>query len=56
MCIATQSLTGKRKSENYQDTVTNFISIFHYIGADLSIKMHFLFSHLDFFPIRQTIQ
>lgn len=45
-----QNFLGKHKSENYKDLVTNLISTFRDIGANMSIKMHFLFSHLDRFP------
>ncbi len=45
-----QNFLGKHKSENYKDLVSNLISTFRDIGANMSIKMHFLFSHLDRFP------
>jgi hypothetical protein len=45
-----QNFLGKHKSENYKDIVSNLISTYHVIGANMSIKMHFLFSHLDRFP------
>ncbi len=45
-----QNFLGKHKSEHYKDLVSNLISTFCDIGANMSIKMHFLFSHLDRFP------
>ncbi len=45
-----QNFLGKHKSENYKELVSNLISTFRDIGANMSIKMHFLFSHLDRFP------
>ncbi len=44
-----QNFLGKYKSENYKDLVSNLISTFRDIGANMNIKMHFLFSHLDRF-------
>ena len=45
-----QNFLGKHKSENYEDFVHNLVSSYHNIGANMSIKMHYLFSHLDRFP------
>ncbi len=45
-----QNFLGKHKSENYKDLVSSLLSTFCDIGANMSIKMHFLFSHLDHFP------
>lgn len=45
-----QNFLGNHKSDNYKDLVANLISTFGEIGANMSIKMHFLFSHLDRFP------
>ncbi len=44
-----QNILGKHKRENYKDLVSNLISTFRDIGANMSIKFHFLFSHLDRF-------
>lgn len=41
---------GNHKSEDYEDLIANLISAYGNIGANMSIKMHFLFSHLDRFP------
>ena len=45
-----QNFLGNHKSENYKDLVANLMSSFNDIGANMSIKLHFLFSHLDCFP------
>ena len=41
---------GKHKSENYKELVHNLIYACQDIKANMSIKMHFLNSHLDRFP------
>ena len=41
---------GSRKSENYKELVKKLISDYEAIGENLSLKMHFLHSHIDFFP------
>ncbi|XP_014785903.1 uncharacterized protein LOC106880477 [Octopus bimaculoides] len=45
-----QNFLEKHKSENYKDLVTNLISTIRDIGANMSIKMHYFFSHIDRFP------
>ena len=37
------------KARNYDDVVGNMRSAFHHFKYKMSIKMHFLFSHLDDF-------
>ena len=41
---------GNHKSENYQDIVTNLLESYKKLGCRMSLKVHFLQSHLDFFP------
>ena len=45
-----QNFLGNHRSCNYEELVKNLIDKFQEIGANMSIKMHFLFSHLDLFP------
>lgn len=42
---------GNHRSENYVDLVENMLIAYECQGARMSLKMHFLHSHLDFFPI-----
>ena len=42
---------GKNKSPDYQERVNFLLRSFQDLGANMSIKVHFLFSHLDHFPI-----
>lgn len=40
---------GNNRNENYTELVNNLIQSYQRMGCRMSIKMHFLHSHLDFF-------
>lgn len=41
---------GNHKSTNYRELITTMLHNFQKIGSHLTLKIHFLKSHLDFFP------
>ena len=41
---------GNTKAANYKDLVETFLDIFHALGSSMSVKVHFLKSHLSEFP------
>ena len=41
---------GNRRSLEYEQFVEKLLHSFQHLGAHMSIKMHFLSSHLDYFP------
>ena len=41
---------GNHRSVDYECVVQELLHYYHKIGARMSLKMHFLSSHLDFFP------
>lgn len=41
---------GSKKASNNRELVSNLLKILHDIGANMSIKLHFLHSHLERFP------
>lgn len=41
---------GNKKSDNYQLLVTDLLQSYQNLGCRMSLKIHFLHSHLDFFP------
>ena len=41
---------GNYKSPNYVQMVTNFLQAHQELGARIPLKIHFLHSHLNFFP------
>jgi hypothetical protein len=43
-------LLGNGKAENYSGILQELISSFSAVGCIMSLKLHFLHSHLDFFP------
>lgn len=46
----TQQFLGNNKAENYKAIVGKLIENFGKMGVNMSLKIHFLESHLDFFP------
>jgi hypothetical protein len=38
------------KAKNYQDVVQDLLTSYNAMGCDMRPKIHFLESHLDFFP------
>jgi len=41
---------GNYRADNYTDLVENMLKAYEKMGCRMSLKMHFLHSHLDFFP------
>ena len=41
---------GNVKSNSYQEGVAELLAAYKEMGCRMSLKMHFLHSHLDFFP------
>ena len=44
-----KNFLGNKKAGNHEDLVGNMLSGFRHLGCKMSIKVHFLFSHLDKF-------
>ena len=45
-----RNFIGNRKAENYEELVLRLLGSYQQRGSNMSIKVHFLFSHLDKFP------
>ena len=45
-----KNFSGNCKSFSYASIIQDFLSSYKNLGAKLSLKIHFLHSHLDFFP------
>jgi len=41
---------GNRRAQNYEELVNNLFQSYQKLGCNMSLKIHFLHSHLDFFP------
>jgi len=45
-----KDLLGNHKAANYQGVVQDLLTSYKAMGCNMSLKIHFLESHLDFFP------
>ena len=45
-----KDLLGNHKASKYQDVVEDLLTSYKAMGCNMSLKIHFLESHLDFFP------
>ena len=41
---------GNKRDDNYTQLVTVLLQKYHQLGCNMSLKIHFLHSHFDFFP------
>ncbi|EDV19166.1 uncharacterized protein TRIADDRAFT_62396 [Trichoplax adhaerens] len=41
---------GNHRAKNYKELVNSRLSTYHSLGCRMTLKVHFLHSHLDFFP------
>lgn len=45
-----RNFLGNRRADNYEEIVDKMIRAFHKINVNMSLKVHSLANHLDFFP------
>jgi len=45
-----KNFLGNHKAANYQDVVQDLLTSYKAMGCNVRLKIHFLESHLDFFP------
>ena len=45
-----QNFLGNKKNSDYPQHVEQLMSHFQTLGCNMSIKLHFLYNHLDYFP------
>ncbi|GBP62371.1 Cyclic nucleotide-gated cation channel [Eumeta japonica] len=48
--LVVENFLGNHKAPNYEEIVQNMLTNFQTIGANMSIKLHYLRNHLDKFP------
>jgi hypothetical protein len=41
---------GNRSAQNYEELVNNLLQSYHKLGCNMSLKIYFLHTYLDFFP------
>jgi hypothetical protein len=45
-----ENFLGNNKALTYKDGIQNLLNAYNKLGCRMSLKIHFLHSHLDFFP------
>lgn len=45
-----ENFLGNKRSPDYVDVVKELLEAYHAMGCNMSTKLHYLHSHLDFFP------
>ena len=48
--LVVKNFLGYNKARNYAELVNNMLTAFRNPGCNMSVKMHYLFSHIDRFP------
>ena len=48
--LVVKNFLGNNKARNYAELVNNMLTAFRNLGCNMSIKMHYLFSYMDWFP------
>lgn len=48
--LVVENFLGNKRAENYTELVDNMLKKYEQLGSRMSLKIHFLHSHLDFFP------
>lgn len=48
--LVVKNFLGNKKARNYAELVTNMMTAYRNLGCNMSIKMHYLLSHMDRFP------
>jgi hypothetical protein len=48
--LVVQNFLGNQRAENYTALVNSMLTAYQRLGCRMSLKIHFLHSHLDFFP------
>ena len=47
--LVVKGFLGNRRAEMYEELVNNFLQNYQKLGCNMSLKIHFLCSDLDFF-------
>ena len=48
--LVVKNFLGNNKARTYAELVNNMLTAFRNLGCNMSVKMHYLFSHMDRFP------
>ena len=47
--LVSTNYLGNIRAEHYKELIEDMLSMYHKLGCNMSLKIHFLHSHLDFF-------
>lgn len=50
VCLVIRNFLGNHRSDQYENMVAKMLNAYKAMGVNMSLKIHFLHSHLDFFP------
>jgi hypothetical protein len=48
--LVSTNFHGNIRAENYKELIEDMLSLYHKLGCNMSLQIHTLHSHLDFFP------
>jgi hypothetical protein len=48
--LVSTNFLGNIRAENYKELTEDMLSFYQKLGCNMSVKLHMLHSHLDFFP------
>ena len=48
--LVSSNFHGDMRAENYKELIEEILSLYHKLGCSMSLKIHVLHSHVDFFP------
>jgi hypothetical protein len=48
--LVSTNFLGNIRGEKYKELIEDMLSLYHKLGCNMSLKIHMLHSHLDFFP------
>jgi hypothetical protein len=48
--LVSTNFLGNIRAENYKELTEDILSLYHKLDCNMSLKIHMLHSHLDFFP------
>ena len=50
LVLVVKNFLGNKKADNYTQLVEDMLFHFNRLGCNMSVKVHYLHSHLDLFP------
>jgi len=48
--LVSTNFLGNIRAENYKEFIEDMLTLYHKLGCNMSLKIHMLHYHLDFFP------